>query len=368
MGQIAAVVPDDFSGPEHQLRSGMAQILHQLHISLHAGGDAASAVQPQADGGVDGGVPDGPDGVQPQLDGPLHHEVQMALPHEPGQGNIVRHQADAVLHRCIIHGLDDFPVQHAFLYLHREAQSQLLSELFSRGNGVVAVDAHGPESLQAAAGEGGDMAIQKNAVVGGSFNDGEHPLIPGGDGVEIHDLAQSSHAGNIQQGLHLSGANIKTGILQTGGGGNGGGGGEEHPQGQVPAGVRQAPDSLDAQHVGDLVGVGAHRGGAAGEGHPGKVVGGQHAAFQMHVGIHEARQGISAAAVHGSAALRRFLRAENPGDMTVDNADRSAYNRGAEHIDDLHIADHQVKGASAQHSFGDIFQHSGAPLHFVCQK
>ena len=54
--------------------------------------------------------------------------------------------------------------------------------------------------------------------------------------------------------------------------------------------------------------------------------------------------------------------------MTVDNADRSAYNRGAEHIDDLHIADYQVKGASAQHSFGNIFQHSGAPLRFVCQK
>ena len=126
------------------------------------------------------------------------------------------------VHRCIIHGLDDFPVQHAFLYLHREAQSQLLPELFGGRGGMVAVDAHGPEGLQAAAGEGGDMAIQKNAVVGGSFNDGEHPLIPGGDGVEIHDLAQSSHAGNIQQGLHLSGANIKTGILQTGSGGNGG--------------------------------------------------------------------------------------------------------------------------------------------------
>ena len=53
--------------------------------------------------------------------------------------------------------------------------------------------------------------------------------------------------------------------------------------------------------------------------------------------------------------------AKNPGDMTVDNADRSAYNRGAEHIDNLHIADYQVKGVSAQHSFGDIFQHSGVP-------
>ena len=264
MGQIAAVVPDDFSGPEHQLRSGMAQILHQLHISLHTGGDAACVIQPQPDGRVDGGIPDGPDGVKTQLNGPLHHKVQMPLTHQPGEGNIVRYQADAVLHRCIIHGLDDFPVQHAFLYLHREAQSQLLPELFSRGNGVVAVDAHGPESLQAAAGEGGDMAIQKNAVVGGSFNDGEHPLIPGGDGVEIHDLAQSSHAGNIQQGLHLSGANIKTGILQTGSGGNGGGGGQQHPQGQGPAGICQTPDALNAKDIGNFMGVGAYRGCAAG--------------------------------------------------------------------------------------------------------
>ena len=292
----------------------------------------------------------------------------MALAHEPGQGHVVRHQADAVLDRCVVHGLNDLPAQHAFLHLDGKAQSQLLPELFGGGGGMVAVDAHGPEDLQAAAGEGGDVAVQKNAPAGGGFDDGEHPLISGGDGVEIHDLAQSSHAGNIQQGLHFSRTHVKAGILQAGGGGNGGGGGEEHPQGQVPAGVCQAPDPLDAQHVGDLVGVGAHRGGAAGEGHPGKVVGGQHAAFQMHVGIHEARQGVSAAAVHGSAALRRFLRAENPGDMTVDNADRSAYNRGAEHIDDLHIADYQVKGASAQHSFGDIFQHSGAPLRFVCQK
>ena len=205
------------------------------------------------------------------------------------------------------------------------------------------------------------MAVQKNAPAGGGFDDGEHPFISGGDGVEIHDLPQSRHTGNVQQVLHFSRTHVKAGILQAGGGGNGGGGGEEHPQGQVPAGVRQAPDSLDAQHVGDLVGVGAHRGGAAGEGHPGKVVGGQHAAFQMHVGIHEARQGVSAAAVHGSAALRRFLRAENPGDMTVDNADGAAYNRSAEHVDDLHIADHQVKGAAAQHGFGNLFQQGAFP-------
>ena len=81
----------------------------------------------------------------------------------------------------------------------------------------------------------------------------------------------------------------------------------------------------------------------------------------MHVRIHEARQGISVAAINAPAAVQRFFRAKDPGDMTVDNADRSAYNRGAEHIDDLHIADYQVKGASAQHSFGDIFQHSGVP-------
>ena len=87
----------------------------------------------------------------------------------------------------------------------------------------------------------------------------------------------------------------------------------------------------------------------------------QHAALQMHVRIHEARQGISVAAINAPAAVPRFFRAKDPGDMTVDNADRSAYNRGAEHIDDLHIADYQVKGASAQHSFGDIFQHSGVP-------
>ena len=242
----------------------MAQILHQLHISLHAGGDAACVIQPQPDGRVDGGIPDGPDGVKTQLNGPFHHKVQMPLTHQPGEGNIVRYQADAVLHRCIIHGLDDFPVQHAFLYLHREAQSQLLPELFSRGNGVVAVDAHGPESLQAAAGEGGDMAIQKNAVVGGSFDDGEHPLIPGGDGVEIHDLAQSSHAGNVQQVFHFSRTHVKAGILQTGSGGNGGGGGQQHPQGQGPAGICQAPDALDAKDIGNFMGVGAYRGCAAG--------------------------------------------------------------------------------------------------------
>ena len=108
------------------------------------------------------------------------------------------------------------------------------------------------------------MAIQKNAPVGGSFDDGEHPLIPGGDGVEIHDLAQSSHAGNIQQGLHLSGANIKTGILQTGSGGNGGGGGQQHPQGQGPAGICQTPDALNAKDIGNFMGVGAYRGCAAG--------------------------------------------------------------------------------------------------------
>lgn len=57
MGQIAAMVPDHFPAPEHQFRSGMAQILHQLHISLHAGGDAACVIQPQPDGRVDGGIP-----------------------------------------------------------------------------------------------------------------------------------------------------------------------------------------------------------------------------------------------------------------------------------------------------------------------
>lgn len=69
MGQIAAMVPDHFPAPEHQLRPGMAQVPHQLNVRLHAGGDAASAVQPQANGGVDGGVTDGPDGVKTQLDG-----------------------------------------------------------------------------------------------------------------------------------------------------------------------------------------------------------------------------------------------------------------------------------------------------------
>ena len=87
----------------------------------------------------------------------------------------------------------------------------------------------------------------------------------------------------------------------------------------------------------------------------------QHAALQMHVRIHEARQGISVAAINAPAAVQRFFRAKNPGDMTVDNADRSAYNRGAEHIDDLHIADYQVKGAAAQHSFGNLFQQGAFP-------
>ena len=82
----------------------------------------------------------------------------------------------------------------------------------------------------------------------------------------------------------------------------------------------------------------------------------QHAALQMHVRIHEARQGISVAAINAPAAVQRFFRAKNPGDMTVDNADRSAYNRGAEHI-----ADHQVKGAAAQHSFGNLFQQGAFP-------
>ena len=41
----------------------------------------------------------------------------------------------------------------------------------------------------------------------------------------------------------------------------------------------------------------------------------QHAALQMHVRIHEARQGISVAAINAPAAVQRFFRAKNPGDI-----------------------------------------------------
>ena len=141
------------------------------------------------------------------------------------------------------------------------------------------------------------MSVHDAATPERFLRHGEDPLLPVGHAPEVHHLAKAPYARQIQQLRRLRGPHAVSGVLKPRSGGDRGRRHHQDPQGKSPGRIHQRLHAPQSQHISDLMGVRRHRGGPAAKGRPGKMSRRQHAAFQVHVGIHKARQSVTAAAV-----------------------------------------------------------------------
>ncbi len=126
----------------------------------------------------------------------------------------------------------------------------------------------------------------------------------------------------LQQLGDVRGADLRAGVLQPGGG-DAGGDAHVHVEREHARLLQEQLDPRPADHVGDLVGVHEHGGGAVAHGGAGELDRAEHAALDVEMGVHEARRDDAARHVQhlrvggGRAALRHDPGDDAPADQHV---------------------------------------------------
>jgi hypothetical protein len=109
---------------------------------------------------------------------------------------------------------------------------------------------------------------------------------------EIHHLRHANRAMPSQQALDVAWREWASRRFESRRR-DAGGGHDINVEGQILQTVEQPVDAVGAQHVGDFVRVGDHRGCSVREHRPGELVNGQLGRFDVHVRIDEARNNVS---------------------------------------------------------------------------
>ena len=118
------------------------------------------------------------------------------------------------------------------------------------------------------------------------------------DAGEIHHFAQADDAGPGHRFGHFGGADGRAGRFQARGAGDAGGHLHVDVDGQGLGFVVHQFDAGQAEDVGDFVGVDEHAGGAVGDDGAGEFGDGDHAAFDVHVGVAQAGDEVTAVSLH----------------------------------------------------------------------
>ena len=184
------------------------------------------------------------------------------------------------------------------------AGRELLQGFGRCGALVVARNAGRDIRRQIFAGKAGSVAVDRLAVSarGVDFFQNlrvavQHPRV-------VHHLAQGDDARVLEKRLQVGGRKPCAGRLHVGGR-HAGGQGVEDVDRLADRGGQHVADPFGAEHVGDLMRVGHHRGGAVHRHRAGELGDAGHRAFDVHMGVDETGSEETPAQVDGFA--RRII-------------------------------------------------------------
>ena len=179
----------------------------------------------------------------------------------------------------------------------------------------------------------------------GHGNLGEHQRIPGDDAWIIHHLAETDDEGPTHGLLHILRIDRGAGMLEARGARHAARHLNPHIQRQRGGFVVHQLDACEAQHVGNLVGVDEHAGGAVRGDRAGELGHREHAALDVHgavaqPGYQEAVRSLDDAGRRTDGAARVGA---DVGDASLGNRDVSVRNNFAGiDVDPTTLPDHQV--------------------------
>ena len=313
------------------------QVIEDEDVGLVAGGDRAKVPEPVILRRVDGRHHDRVLRPDPLLDGDSDHLVDVSpLDYE------VRLTVIGAEHAAIGAVLLDQRQQVAqvsrggcFTEHYPHAETPLLERLFEGGRLVVGTDAGGQVGVERGATHAGGVAIDMGGEM--SVELGQLRFVTGDDPGEVHHLGHADGAVAAQEALDVAGGEGAPRRLESGRG-HAGAGHHEDVQRQVRAAVEQPVDAIGAEHVGDLVRVGDHRGGAVGHYGAGELVDHELGRLDVHVGVDEAGDQVRARDVDLLSAL---IPAE-PDHMAVLDRDVEVQPLFREHGEHMAAREHKV--------------------------
>ena len=214
---------------------------------------------------------------------------------------------------------------------------------------MVGIHAGGDIGVQVVAGKARGVAVDLLVVGLGGHDLLHHLAVAVDDAHKVHHLRQALDPGMVIEGVDGPIVQIGSGLVQ-GRGRNAGGQHEPHVHRQVLGGLEHILDAIGAHDVGDLVGVGDDGGGAVGQHGLGKLLGAYQGAFQVNMGVDEARQHDLAAYVRLHLAVV-FAHAHNE---PLRHGDVPAAQLVGEHVDVCSVFQHQVCRDPARRHVDDM--------------
>ena len=242
---------------------------------------------------VDGGHHDRILGLDPLLDGEADHLVDVPLLDDE-----VRLAVVGAEHAAIGAVLLDERQQVAqvsrrgcLTQHHPHAETPLFERLLEGGRLVIGADARGKVGVERRATHAGGMAV--DVVREMCVELGQLRFLACDHAWEVHHLRHANGAVAAQETLDVARVEGPPGRFESGRR-HAGAGHDENIERQVRAAVEQPVDAVGAEDVGDLVGVGDHCGGAVGEDGSCELVDHELGRLDVHVGIDEAGDEVSA--------------------------------------------------------------------------
>ncbi len=154
----------------------------------------------------------------------------------------------------------------------------------------------------------------------------------------VHHLGQPQHARIVQQRQQVAGLQPRAGRLHVGGW-DAGRQVDPDAERRLPGRVEHEADAGQAVHVGNLVGVGDHRGGAARQHGARELRRGGHGAFDVNVGVEEAGSHAGAGQVdHLPGRVAR----PHPDDFRAGDGNVRGLDLAGEDVDQPGVAQQQI--------------------------
>ena len=214
---------------------------------------------------------------------------------------------------------------------------------------MVGIHAGGDIGVQVVAGKARGVAVDLLVVGLGGHDLFHHLAVAVDDAHKVHHLRQTLDPGMVIEGVDGPIVQIGSGLVQ-GRGRNAGGQHEPHVHRQVLGGLEHILDAIGAHDVGNFVGIGDDGGGAVGQHGLGKLLGAYQGAFQVNMGVDEARQHNLAAYVRLHLAVV-FAHAHNE---PLGHGDVPAAQLVGEHVDVGSVFQHQVCRDTARRHVDDM--------------